>query len=344
MCKGLYVSRITQYTIHNSKYTKGAESMESLAIVKQNNALAAQQTVGAELFTRWTEYIGDRSKKTVETYTRAIKQFFNYITANEIGQPQRADIIAYKEELAAEHKPTTVQAYIMAVKLFFQWTAAEGLYPNVAERVTGAKLDKEHKRDYLSLDEAKELLDTVDRSSERGKRNYAILLCMLVGGLRTAEITRANIEDLQRKNGGDILYIQGKGHTERTSYIKLPSPVKKAIAEYLEARADNSEDAQGKVPLFASVAHRNGGERMTTKSISRLTKEALIAAGMDSDKLTAHSLRHTCAVLNLMNGGTLTETQTLLRHTSSDTTRIYTHDIEREKNNSEARVAAAIFS
>jgi len=318
--------------------------MESLAIVKQNNALAAQQTVGAELFTRWTEYIGDRSKKTVETYTRAIKQFFNYITANGIGQPQRADIIAYKEELAAEHKPTTVQAYIMAVKLFFQWTAAEGLYPNVAERVTGAKLDKEHKRDYLSLDEAKELLDTVDRSSERGKRNYAILVCMLVGGLRTAEITRANIEDLQRKNGGDILYIQGKGHTERTSYIKLPSPVKKAIAEYLEARADNSEDAQGKVPLFASVAHRNGGERMTTKSISRLTKEALIAAGMDSDKLTAHSLRHTCAVLNLMNGGTLTETQTLLRHTSSDTTRIYTHDIEREKNNSEARVAAAIFS
>lgn len=317
--------------------------MESLAIVQGNNAITAQQTVGAELFTRWIEYIGDRSQKTVETYTRAIKQFFAYITVHGIRQPQRADIIAYKEELSVEHKPTTVQAYIMAVKLFFQWTASENLYPNVADRVTGAKLDKEHKRDYLSLDEAKELLDTVDRTTEKGKRDYAILVCMLVGGLRTAEVVRANIEDMQRKNGGDILYIQGKGHTERTSYIKLPAPAKKAIAEYLEARADKTADAQGKVPLFASVAHRNGGERMTTKSISRLTKEALIAAGMNSDKLTAHSLRHTCAVLNLMNGGTLTETQTLLRHTSSDTTRIYTHDIEREKNNSEARVAAAIF-
>lgn len=316
--------------------------MKSL-VAHGSNALTAQQTIGMELFARWVEYIGDRSRKTVETYTRAIRQFGHYITAHGIAQPQRADIIAYKEDLAAEHKPTTVQAYIMAVKLFFQWTAAEGLYPNIAERVTGAKLDKGHKRDYLSLDEAKELLDTVDRTTEKGKRDYAILLCMLVGGLRTAEIVRANTEDLQRKNGGEILYIQGKGHEERTSYIKLPSPVKKAIVEYLEARADTNADAQGKIPLFASVAHRNGGERMTTKSISRLTKEALIAAGMDSERLTAHSLRHTCAVLNLLNGGSLTETQTLLRHTSSDTTRIYTHDIEREKNNSEARVAAAIF-
>lgn len=312
-------------------------------VVRESTSIVEQQTVGAELFEKWIEYIGDRSPKTVETYTRAIRQFLAYLTLTGTRQPTRATVIAYKEELSESHKPTTVQAYIMAVKLFFQWTASEGLYPNVADRVTGAKLDKSHKRDYLSEDEARRLLSTVDRSTVHGKRDYAILSCMLVGGLRTAEVVRANTEDLQRKNGGDILYVQGKGHEERTDYIKLPLPVKEAVAEYLEARGTAATDATGKEPLFASVAHRNGGERLTTKSISRLTKEALIAAGMNSDRLTAHSLRHTCAVLNLLNGGTLTETQTLLRHTSSDTTRIYTHQIERERNNSEARVAAVLF-
>lgn len=308
-------------------------------LIKTENNIAQANAVNEELFFRWINYIGDRSPKTKETYTRALRQFLIWLKANNISRPEREDIIAYKNDIAASHKPTTTQAYIMAVKLFFRWTAQEGLYPNIAERITGAKLDKEHKRDYLSLEEAKALLNTVDRSTIKGKRDYAILVCMLVGGLRTAEIVRADIGDIQRKNGGDILYIQGKGHLEKTDYIKIPSQAKTALNDYLEAR--NCQDL--KAPLFASEAHRNTGERMTTKSISRLTKEALISAGMKSDKLTAHSLRHTCAVLNLLNGGTLTETQTLLRHTSSDTTRIYTHDIERERNNSEARIAAAIF-
>ena len=58
-----------------------------------------------------------------------------------------------------------------------------------------------------------------------------------------------------------------------------------------------------KAPLFGSIAHRNSGERMTTRSISRTAKERLIAVGLDSDRLTAHSLRHTAATLNLLNGG-----------------------------------------
>lgn len=316
--------------------------MTNLTVIG-SNALQQTTTFDTTLFTRWIEYIGDRSQKTIETYTRAIKQFYNYITLHGITEPTRADILAYRDELMTSHKPTTVQAYIMAVKLFFSWTAYENLYPNIADRITGAKLDKEHKRDYLSVEEARHLLDTIDRSTEHGLRDYAIVITMLIGGLRTAEIVRANTEDLVRKNGGDILFIQGKGHTERTEYIKLPLQVKQAITDYLNARTDYTADENGKIPLFASVSHSNNGERLTTKSISRLTKNALVDAGMDSDRLTAHSLRHTCAVLNLLNGGTLTETQTLLRHTSSDTTRIYTHDIEREKNNSELRVANALF-
>ena len=82
---------------------------------------------------------------------------------------------------------------------------------------------------------------------------------------------------------------------------------------------------------------------MTTKSISRICKESLIAAGYDSDRLTAHSFRHTAATLNLMNGASVEETQQLLGHKNINTTLIYSHALERAKNNSEKRIAKAIF-
>ena len=113
-------------------------------IISGNNAIA-EQTIGAELYSRWASYI-DASPKTIETYSRAIKQFLKYTSENGIRQPQREDIVAYRDYLKLEHKPTTVQNYLAAVKLFFQWTAQEGIYPNIADRVKGAKLDTEHKK------------------------------------------------------------------------------------------------------------------------------------------------------------------------------------------------------
>jgi len=82
---------------------------------------------------------------------------------------------------------------------------------------------------------------------------------------------------------------------------------------------------------------------MTTRSISGIVKDRFTGAGYDSERLTAHSLRHTAGTLNLLNGGTLEETQQLLRHSNINTTMIYLHHLDRAKNNSEARIAAAIF-
>ena len=82
---------------------------------------------------------------------------------------------------------------------------------------------------------------------------------------------------------------------------------------------------------------------MTTRSVSRVAKDHLIEVGLESDRLTAHSLRHTAATLNLLNGATVEETQQLLGHANINTTLIYSHALERAKNNSEHRIAKAIF-
>ena len=79
--------------------------MNELTTVQQNNAIEAKPFVGAELFARYIAYL-DSSPKTVETYTRALRQLFSYFSLNGITQPQREDIIAFRDELKASgHKP-----------------------------------------------------------------------------------------------------------------------------------------------------------------------------------------------------------------------------------------------
>ena len=294
--------------------------------------------IDARLFDKWTAYI-DAAPRTVETYSRAIRRFVAFLFEKSIRTPQREDVIAYRDHLSADHKPATVQSYLTAVKLFFSWTAQEGLYPNVAERVKGARLDREHKKDSLTSRQVGAVLSSVDRSTSRGKRDYALLALMATTGLRTISVIRANVEDLRSVGDVEALYYQGKGHAERADYVKLAPPVEDAIREYLQVR----NGLTGKAPLFGSEARRNKGGRMTTRSISRVVKDKLRAVGLDSDRLTAHSLRHTAATLNLLNGGTVEETQQLLGHRNINTTMIYSHALERMRNDSELRVASAIF-
>lgn len=303
-----------------------------------SNTQLASQGITSELFSRWASFI-EGSEKTVETYTRAVRQFVYYLQAHEITQPTRDTVRAYRDELAASHKPTTVQAYTMALKQFFKWTEEEGLYPNIAKNVKGAKLDTEHKKDYLTKKQVRRLFETIDRDTLQGKRDFAILALMTTAGLRTIEVIRADIEDIRPSGEQTVLYLQGKGHAEKGQYVKLADEVETAIRDYLRARGAQDPTE----PLFTATGNRNANGRLTTKSVSRLVKTHMREADLDSPRLTAHSLRHTCATINLLNGGTIEETKQLLRHTNINTTLIYSHALERAANNSEARVAKAIF-
>lgn len=305
----------------------------------QSRELERVPTIGADLFDRFVNYI-DASPKTIETYTKALRQLFNYFNLNGITQPTREDIISYRDELEASGlRPTTRQNYITAAKIFFNWTAQEGLYPNIAERIKGAKINREHKKDYLTSRQVKELLDSIERDTLQGLRDYAILALMITGGLRTIEVTRANIEDLRPAGDNIVLYVQGKGRDEKAEYIKVSSQVEKAIGAYLTARGE----AQQNAPLFVSTSNNNKGERLTTRSISGIVKSRLREAGYNSERLTAHSLRHTAVTLSLLAGRDLAEVQQFARHADITTTMIYNQSLEKAKNGCSEAIAQAIF-
>jgi integrase/recombinase XerC len=307
-------------------------------IVNNSSLSVSTSEITEELYQRFISFI-DAKPKTVVTYTRALRQFFRFLSLRGIRQPTREDVIAFREELRQDHKATTIQNYIVAVRLFFKWAEQEGVYRNVADNIKGAAISKEHKKDYLTPQQVKAILGCIERKTLAGRRDYALLVLMLTGGLRTIEAARANIEDLRTIGDTNALFIQGKGREEKTDFIKIPAQVETALRGYLKLR----KDAAPAAPLFSSTSNNSQGQRLTTRSISGIVKERLKNAGFNSERLTAHSLRHTAVTLSLLGGQGLQEVQQFARHSSITTTQIYAHNLDRMKNQCEVTIAQAIF-
>ena len=304
--------------------------------VRDNTTLQAVNI--ATLQARFIEHL-ETSPKTVATYTRAIRQFIKYLAERGIAQPTKEDLRAFKKDLKEEHAPATVQNYIVAVRRFFQWTEEEEIYPNIAKNLKSGSVDKGHKKDYLTSKQVKAVLSGINQDTPQGRRDYAIFALMVTGGLRDIEVHRANLEDLRTLGDSTVLYIQGKGREEKKEYIKVPAEVERAIRASLADRTD----LEAKAPLFISLSNNSKGKRISTRSISGIIKEALKRAGYDSDRLTAHSLRHTAVTLSLLGGNSLQEVQQFARHRNISTTQIYAHNLDRAKNKCESTIASAIF-
>ena len=339
----------------------------------------------------FADFIGfiDRSPKTTQTYTNNLRQFVAWTKYAGIAQPARADIILYRDWLAAEHdaieldpaapagwkyrtdsngnrqrvqcKPNTVKQYLQSVKQFFAWTAAEGHYQNIAANIHAPKVKDTHRKDSLTAGDVRTIEESItsraaakqaaaaeagkdaagktQRSTEQGKRLFAMYSLAVNAGLRTVEISRANIKDIEIKNGAACLYVWGKGHTEPDAKKPLAPEVYAAIKEYISSRSDNPT---GSSPLFVSTGNRSGGKRIAATTISTMLKQAMQGAGYDSERLTAHSLRHT-AGQNVMQitGDNIYQTQLYMRHSSPKTTEIY---LDNESTENDARIAQQLYN
>lgn len=242
-------------------------------------------------------------------------------------------------------KPNTIAQYLRSVCQFFRWTAANGFYPDIAANIHAPKIRHDvHKKDALTAADvltieksiaaaaeartetaaaaAKDTAGRISRATEQGKRLFAMYNLAVTAGLRTVELSRANVKDLEVKGGSAYLYIWGKGHAEADTKKPLAPEVYAAIRDYLDSRSDR---ATANSPLFVSTGNRSGGNRIAPTTISTMLKKAMQQAGFDSERITAHSLRHTCGTAAQEVTGNLYATQQYMRHANPATTEIYLH-------------------
>jgi len=297
------------------------------------------------LIPRYIDYIDIREISKL-SYQKQLEKYYLYLLS--VGKENcatRKEIQDYRAYLEERVHSATIAQSLTAIRGFYIWCYDQGYGPNISSGIRAPKLMKTFRREPLDTRQAKKLVSRAKYLAKKSlvwKRNYAIVALLITTGLRTIEIERANTEDLQEILGQHVLYIQGKGHDDKDAYIKISNYVYSLIEDYLIERNDNSK------PLF--MVHGNHGsqsgsneKRIMTKDIRYMVKELLRQIGLDSKIYSAHSLRHTCATLNLENGGSLEETQEMLRHKSIQTTMIYSHHNKRENNNSEINVSNVIF-
>lgn len=301
------------------------------------------------------EYSGVESAQSERTYRGAIRQLYKYFGEHGVNifAASEDDIKAWLKYLKAEKKPATVQLYLVAVRLFYAFLTKEKVIaenPCKAGGVSlkaGAKVKRKvHKREYLAPEQARELIAKMPAGTEKELRDRAIVSLMMTAGLRCCEVSKALYEDLRTAGDYHVLYIQGKGHTEKDDYIKVAPAVVEMIRDYLKVRFKGREPKDSDY-LFVSTSRNHAkldrDDELSTQAVRAVAKKAFQAIGFDDSRHTAHSLRHTAATLMLRSGEPLENVQSVLRHENIQTTLVYARALEREKNNAELKVSNMIF-
>lgn len=296
-------------------------------------------------FMAWLAYSGIRNprREDILSYREWLLREHDAIRLTGTGWSYRTDNCGNPQRVTCS--ANTVAQYLRSVSQFFRWTAATGFYPDIAANIHAPKLKTDtHRKEALTIQEVlaiessiteqatekteaaheaqKDSAGRAQRSTEQGKRLYAMYLLAVNAGLRTVELSRANIKDLETKGGQTVLFVWGKGHSEPDQRKPLAPAVADAIRDYLQARTDRPTGAS---PLFVSTGNRSGGQRIAPTTISKMLKQAMQAAGFDSPRLTAHSLRHSCGTAVMELTGDLYAAQTYMRHSNPATTEIYLH-------------------
>lgn len=293
------------------------------SIVKPNNIDAID-----ELLKKFTDYI-DVRKSSKNTYANGIKRFSYWLREYDVKNITRDTILRYKEYIENQNYSAYTRAiYITSIRLFFKWTESEGIYPNVVGDIKGAKKPNGYCKDPFTIEQVKELLSNIDRSTLQGKRDYAMLNLLVGTGIREIELIKADMGDIRQESGEVVLFIQGKGHDSKDDFVVLTNSVIKPINEYQSARIVFKETD----PLFSSLSDRNYNKRLTTRSISRIVRNYLNVMGLHNKRLTAHSFRHTAITHCIQQGANIQDVQKMARHTNINTTMIYFHNINRIRN------------
>lgn len=319
--------------------------MQVLEQTFNSTVVRGPSTFTPDLLARFAEF-ADVKETTLKGYMSCLRQFAQWLAANEIAQPDRGHIKDYKTYLETRGFTAGTKAqYMRAVKHFFKWTSSENLYPNVAEGIKGAKVRQDNtKKEAFSESDVRVILGGISREDLAGKRDFAMILLAVTGGLRLIELHRANTDDVAVIRGQRVLYIQGKGRDEKDEYVKLTPEVDAALMDYMDAvRAQSIRDHLGQ-PLFTGTSNNGRGTRLSVPSLSRLVKTIFKSAGFDSTKLTAHSLRHTSNTVLFKAGADLFTVQRHARHTDPKTTQIYIHAAKRDDDQSEQEIYNRIFS
>lgn len=260
------------------------------------------------------------SANTVASYMRDIRQFFEWLQQEEIGDvvdATQADINHYLSHLEEEGRSgATVSRNLASLKNFYAYLVSSGFLE--ATPVTDIRVAKEEKKlpQILSNREIELLLAQPVCVDAKGFRDKAMLEVMYATGIRVTELIDLNVDDVNLELG--VIRCAG---SKKSRMIPLYPAALQALSNYLldvrNTIADPGEEA-----LFVNI----NGSRMSRQGFWKILKYYQSTAHIDKD-ITPHTLRHSFAVHLLENGADIGAVQELMGHSDISSTQVYTHMI-----------------
>ena len=255
------------------------------------------------------------SSHSKRNYAKALDDLFQFCASRPLSRSLLMEWRAGMESLS----PSTINVRLSAVRKMIGEARKNGMLgaeeaanltevPNIPQK--GTRLGN-----WLTREQARELLAVPDRSTLKGKRDY-VLLAMLVGcALRREELAMLDVETIQLREGRWVLAdLEGKGRRVRT--VAIPAWVKQGINTWMTAAG--VEDGR---LLRAVTKSGKVKESMSGWAVWSVVEQSAREIGIE--RFGAHDLRRTCAKLCRKNGGNIEQIKFLLGHSSIQTTERY---------------------
>ncbi len=277
-----------------------------------------------------------RSQHTRRAYRTDITDFFYSTT----GQPPTSDLVLeflhleqeqavsllldYKASMIARGlREATVNRRLSAMKALATMGRKLGVCRYTLEEVEREKNKQYRDTTGISVPQVKKVLEQCDRSTPKGKRDYALLRLLWDNALRRGEICQTNLEDFDPHNR--TLRILGKGRGTDAEFIDLSQLTIAAILDWLQVRGQG----KSKDPLFIALDSCHRGNRLSGEGLRLIVSHWTKKAGI-TKKMSPHRMRHSAITAALdATGGDVRRVQKLSRHAKVDTLMIY--DDNRQK-------------
>lgn len=272
------------------------------------------------------EFIGELaqhkklSKNTVESYSRDIKQFMEYLANNKLDfkSVKKTNIIAYTLYLQKQGRATSsISRSIASIRAFYRVLIKNHIVVNDPTlNLESPRIEKKLPQ-ILTIVEVEKLLALPDINLPKGNRDKAMLELLYATGIRVSELISLDVKDVNL----DLGYIRCRGTKERIV------PVGKIALSCLERYLLNSRDTFKKKKIEDALFLNFHGERMTRQGFWKIIKYYASLIGVDKD-ITPHTLRHSFAAHLIENGADLKSVQQMLGHSDISTTQVYAEMIK----------------
>ena len=265
------------------------------------------------------------SNQTIESYSRDLSLYSNFIIENKIQyhKIKKNDIFKFQSSLEGQISPRSFARILSALKTFYKFLHMERLIDDIALNEVKSYPSPKYKKSmptFLSKEQVEKIVEKINLNEnlddQAKKRDQAIIMLFFSSGIRLNELISIKLSDIDFSD--NKIKVFGKGKKQRI--VNFDSYTKDLMIQYLKMIQ--------KYPLVKELYNNNLFVDKKNKALKERKVQTIVMNNLKQLSLASygpHTLRHSFATHLLNSGVSIKSIQSLLGHESLSSTQIYTH-------------------